>query len=376
MPNHPLLTRYLPLVCSALLLVSCGTVGKIFPDRKADYKHSQTAPSLEVPPDLNVSKTDDSLTVPTASAEDAATLSTYAETSAAPQATGGNRVLPAQDKIHVERDGDKRWLVIQADGAAVWNKMREFWLENGFLVKREDPRIGILETDWAENRADIPMDPVRKVLSKALDALYSSPTRDMYRVRLEPGTTAGMTELYVSHRGMKEVVKDNSTVWQSRPSDPELETEMLSRLMMYMGVQEQQAKQAVQGAEAPPPRAQLIRAANGAAALHVEEDISRVWRRTGLALDRVGFSVEDRDRSKGVYFVSYDDPIKDTKKKGVLSKLAFWSKDKPADQAEKYQIALTSEGSATRITVLDNDSKQVTSKTGEHILTLLLGQLK
>ena len=376
MPNHPFLTRYLPLACSALLLVSCGTVGKIFPDKKADYKNSQTAPSLEVPPDLNVSKTDDSLTVPAATTGDAATLSTYSQTSATPQAAGGSSVLPAQDKISVERDGDKRWLVIKADSAAVWTKMREFWLENGFLIKREDPHIGILETDWAENRADIPMDPVRKILSKAVDSLYSAPTRDMFRVRLEPGATAGTTELYISHRGMQEVVNDKSTIWQSRPSDPELESEMLGRMMEYMGVHEQQAKVALSSAVAPPPRAQLIRAANGTAVLNVDEDISRAWRRTGLALDRVGFSVEDRDRSKGVYFVTYDDPLKDTEKKGFLSKLAFWKEDSPADQTDKYQVMLASEGSATRITVLDKDGKQVTNKTGERILTLLQEQLK
>lgn len=375
MAHHSLLTRYLPLVCTALLLTACNTMEKMFPDRKADYKTSQSAPSLEVPPDLNASKSDDSLAVPNAGGDDAATLSTYNQTSAAPQGASGPAVLPAQDKIHVERDGDKRWLVIQADSGAVWNKMREFWLQNGFLIKREDPRIGILETDWAENRADIPMDPVRKVLSKALDSLYSAPTRDMFRVRLEPGSKPGTTELYLTHRGMKEVVYDKSTVWEVRPSDPELESEMLNRLMVYMGVQAEQAKQALHSAEAPPARAQLTRAADGSAALDVEEDISRTWRRTGMALDRVGFSVEDRDRSKGVYYVNYDDPLKDTKIKGLLSKLAFWHKDK-VDEGDKYQIALASQGASTRITVLDKDGKPVTNETGTRILTLLQEQLK
>ena len=164
-----------------------------------------------------------------------------------------------------------------------------------FLIKREDPRIGILETDWAENRADIPMDPVRKVLSKALDSLYSSPTRDMFRVRLEAGAEPGTTELFLTHRGMQEVFDDKTTVWQPRPADPELESEMLNRLMVYMGVQEQQAKQALQSAEAPAARAQFGMRATPMARrlLNVEEDVSRAWRRAGLALDRVGFSVED-----------------------------------------------------------------------------------
>jgi len=378
MAQLPILTRFLPLACGALLLSSCSSLDKTLSSPTADYKKSQTAPTLEVPPDLNVSQADDALSVPSAAAEDNATYSAYSQTTPGAQAAGAPSVLPAQNEIHVERDGDKRWLVIQSDSAAVWNKMREFWLQNGFLIKREDPRIGILETDWAENRADIPMDPVRKVLSKAMDSLYSSPTRDMFRVRLEAGTEPGTTELFLTHRGMQEVFNDKTTVWQPRPSDPELESEMLNRLMVYMGVQEQQAKQALQSAEAPAPRAQLTRNTDGTAVLNVEEDVSRAWRRTVLALDRVGFSVEDRDRSKGVYYVIYDDPLKETKTKGMLSKLAFWRSDddKPSAQGDKYQVALESQGASTRITVLDKDGKPVTTETGARILTLLQEQLK
>lgn len=379
MAQLPVLTRYLPLACGALLLSACSYLDKTLSTPTADYQRSKTVPTLEVPPDLNVSQADDALAVPSAAPEDDATYSAYSQNNPAQAGGAAAQVLPAQNEIHVERDGDKRWLVIQAGSDAVWNKMREFWLQNGFLIKREDPRIGILETDWAENRADIPMDPVRKVLSKALDSLYSSPTRDMYRVRLEAGATPGSTELFLTHRGMQEVLNDKSTVWQPRPSDPELESEMLNRLMVYMGVQKEQAKQALKSAESPAPRAQLTRNTDGTAALTVEEDVSRTWRRTGLALDRVGFSVEDRDRSKGVYYVTYDDPMKETKSKGMLSKLAFWRSDddkKAAAQGDRYQVTLESQGASTRITVRDKDGKPVTTETGARILTLLQEQLK
>ncbi len=378
MAQHPILTRFLPLACAALLLSSCSFLDKSLSSPTADYQRSKSAPTLEVPPDLSVSKADDALTVPAAAPEDESTYSAYSQTSPNPQAAGAPQVLPAQNDIHVERDGDKRWLVINADSAAVWTKMREFWLQNGFLIKHEDPRIGILDTDWSENRADIPMDPVRKVLSKALGTLYSAPTRDMFHVRLEKGTQPGTTELYLTHRGMKEVVNGNSTIWEVRPSDPELESEMLSRLMVFMGVQAQQAKQELKTAVSPAPRAQLIQNADGTAVLNVEEDVSRAWRRTGLALDRVGFTVEDRNRSKGVYYVNYDDPLKETKSKGLLSKLAFWRSDdaKAKAQGDKYQVVLESQGASTRITVQDMDGKPVTTKTGARILTLLQEQLK
>ncbi len=381
MAQLTILTRYLPLLCGAVLLSSCSFLDKTLSSPTADYQRSQSAPSLEVPPDLNVTKSDDALAVPTATQatqEDNATYSAYSQSNSNPQATGASQVLPAQPDIQVERDGDKRWLVIDADRTAVWNKMREFWLQNGFLIKREDPRIGILETDWAENRADIPMDPVRKVLSKALGSLYSAPTRDMFHVRLEPGSKPGTTELYLTQRGMKEVVNDKSTIWEVRPSDPALESEMLNRLMVFMGVQAQQAKQELKNAQSPAPRAQLTQNADGTAALNVEEDVSRAWRRTGLALDRVGFTVEDRNRSKGVYYVAYDDPLKETKSKGLFSKLAFWRSDdaKAKAQGDKYQVVLESQGASTRITVQDLDGKPVTTKTGARILTLLQEQLK
>jgi outer membrane protein assembly factor BamC len=378
MAQLPILTRYLPLACIAVLLSSCSYLDETLSTPTVDYKQSKTAPStLEVPPDLSASKADDALTVPAATPEDKTTYSAYSQANPNAQAAGAPSVLPAQKAIRVERDGDKRWLVIQSDSTAVWNKMREFWLQNGFLIKREDPRTGILETDWAENRADIPMDPVRKVLSKAFDTIYSSPTRDMFHVRLETGSQPGTTELFLTHRGMKEVLHDNSAIWEPRPSDPELESEMLNRLMVFMGEQKEQAKQALQAAQSPAPRAQLTRNTDGTAALTVEEDISRAWRRTGLALDRIGFSVEDRDRSKGLYFVRYDDPMKETKSKGILSSLAFWrSDDKKAAQGDKYQITLESQGANTLITVRDKDGKPVTTETGARILTLLQEQLK
>ncbi len=376
------LTRILPLVCGALLLSSCSYLDHILSSPTVDYKHSQNVPSLEVPPDLSVSKADDALGVPAVTDEDKTTYSAYSQTDAKPQAAAavaaGPVVLPAQHEIHVERDGDKRWLVIQGGRSAVWNKMREFWLQNGFLIKREDPRIGILETDWAENHADIPLDPVRKVLSKALGTLYSSPTRDMYRVRLEEGTKQGTTELYLTNRRMQEIPNGQSTIWQPQPADTELESEMLNRLMVFMGVQEQQAKQALQSAQTPAPRAHLTRNADGTAALDVDEDIARTWRRTGLALDHVDFNVQERDRSKGVYYVTYDDPRKEAKTKGILSKLAFWRSDddKPNIQGDKYQVTLESLGPSTRITVRDTDGKPVTTETGVRILNLLLEQLK
>ena len=202
---------------------------------------------------------------------------------------------------HVERDGNQQWLVVHGAPSQVWPKVREFWLQEGFLVKMEDPRVGILETGWAENRADIPGGPIRNFLGKVIDAVYSSATRDQFRVRLERGTESGTTEVFLTHRGVEEVlqggIEDGNAVWQPRPTDPELEAEMLKRLMVYLGIEEQKAEAMVARQSGPTVRAQMVSNDSGSM-LIVNEDFSRAWRRTGVALDRVGFAVEDRNRSE------------------------------------------------------------------------------
>ncbi|HLA75716.1 MAG TPA: outer membrane protein assembly factor BamC [Gammaproteobacteria bacterium] len=366
----------------ALTLGACNAISSKLdevtssPDQRTDYKKSQSLPPLEIPPDLTSSTIDDTLAVPDIDPAGTATLSTYNEERKDPQARATENVLPQQDNIRLERDGDKRWLVITGEPDQIWPKVREFFLQSGFLIKQEDPRIGILETDWLENRADIPKDPIRSILSKAFDSLYSSATRDKYRIRLERGKEAGTTELYLSHRGVEEVVQGTSTIWQARPSDPELEAEMLNRLVVSFGVDEQKAKAMTAKRENEAPRAQLTRDGDGNAFLSLEEDFSRAWRRTGLALDRVGFTVEDRDRSRGLYYVRYIDPLKDDKKSGFLSKLKFWGDDKPPPGTDQYLISVASAETATRIVILNKDGAPEKSDTSDRILTLLQEQLK
>ena len=372
------------LSCSLLLalftLGACSAISnkldEVSPEKKAEYKKSQTLPALEVPPDLTKSTIDDTMAVPDIDPKSSATLSSYNDERGGSQQTAhSENVLPQQSNIHFERDGDKRWLVMEGAPETVWPKVREFFLQNGFLIKEEDPRIGILETDWLENRADIPKDPIRSVISKVFDALYSSATRDKYRVRLERGKDPNSTEIFLSHRGVEEVVQGTSTIWQNRPSDPELEIEMLNRMVVFFGVDEQKAKSLLAQAK-DAPHAQLTRDAQGHSFLSLDEDFSRGWRRTGIALDRVGFTVEDRDRSRGLYYVRYADPLKEEKKDGYLSKLKFWGSSDKKTENVQYLVSVTGEGATTRITVLNKDGAPENSETSNRILALLHEQLK
>jgi len=370
------------LVALALAAGGCS----VFEGKKIDYKSQGSLAPLEAPPDLVMPAGDNRFAVPDINPTGAATFSAYdRERAGKPKSASEQALLPKVDKASIERAGSQRWLVVQAPAAEVWPVVKDFWQEMGFLITLEQPDAGVMETDWAENRAKIPQEGIRKWLGKALDSFYSTAERDKFRTRLEPGADAKGTEIYVSHRGMTEVFEGTQsgsdqgqgrTIWQPRPSDPELEAEMLRRLMVRFGVEESRAQSLI-AEKAAPPRATLSKAPDGLATLALPEAFDRAWRRVGLALDRIGFTVEDRDRAGGVYYVRYADPEANTKKeKGFLSKLAFWSSDDAKAKALKYQVKLSGSGESTRIGVYMEDGKPANNETGTRIASLLYEQLK
>ncbi len=351
-------------------------------DRKVDYKSAGKLPPLEVPPDLTRPGRDERYAVPDVNPSSSATYSQYNAERQGQRASAGSEVLPTSDVVRLARDGNTRYLIVRETPEKVWPVLRDFWQENGFLLKIEMPDAGVMETDWAENRAKIPQDPLRNVLGKYLDQIYSSGERDKFRTRIERLPDGRGTEIYISHRGMVEQIVNSrqgtgfdGTVWQPAPPNAELEAEFLKRLMVKLGVSQAKAEADVAARTSRDERAKLVSAADGAAALNVAEPFDRAWRRVGLALDRVGFTVEDRDRSKGVYFVRYVDPATDNKKEGLLAKLAFWRSDEPA-KAAQYQVIVKSASDDTQVQVLGKDGKPDTTGASKKILGLLYDQLK
>lgn len=375
--------RRLPgLTLCVLAAAVAGCSGNIIPEgRKIEYKSAGKVPTLEVPPDLSSLQRDDRYLVPDDAGRGSATFSAYAAEREPGAQAGQSAILPQVDKIRVERSGNQRWLVAAMPPEALWDTVKEFWQETGFIVNVERPEAGVMETDWAEDRAKIPSDIIRNTLGRILDSLYSTGERDKFRTRLERGSEAGTTEIYISHRGMEEVhtsaAKDD-TRWQPRPADPELEAEMLRRLMVRLGAEEKRAEAALVTQKVE-PRARLGSAEDGSGKLEVFDRFDRAWRRVGLALDRIGFTVEDRDRSRGLYFVRYVDPDKDNaskKQDGWLSKLNFWSAEKPVDTRGQYRIFLDASGSNTSVQVLTNEGGVDRSETARRILGLLQKELR
>jgi len=334
---------------------------------KINYKSASKGTSLEVPPDLTQLSRETRYAVP-GSAVSASSFQLGQVTQTVPTAT------TSLGDVHIERAGNQRWLVINRPADTLWEPVRDFWQENGFLLAIDQANLGIMETDWAENRAKIPQDFIRNTLGKVLDSLYSTGERDKFRTRLERNASGG-TDVFISHRGMIEVYNSSAkdtTVWQPRAADPELEAEFLRRLMVKLGVSQEQSK-ALLAAGASPSSSRAT-AVNGQPVVQIDDGFDRAWRRVGLSLDRTGFTVEDRDRAQGVYFVRYVAPTADKAEPGFLSKLFSSSK---ADVAPlKYRITVVSQGASTTVSVLDASGKPDTSANAQRIVNVIADDLK
>ncbi len=372
------------LLCALVLtgVAGCSSVNSVLEADRIDYKtatEKKASSKLDVPPDLTQIRRDNRYAMPTGSVtatdyqQKQAQATNPSETpTVAPGAIGGD--------VRIERSGNQRWLVVKKSPEVLWPQIKTFWQDAGFLINIEQPDAGIMETEWAENRAKIPQDIIRRTIGKMADSLYSTGELDKFRTRVERGAD-GSTEIFITHRGAQEVFTGQdkiTTVWTPRPSDPELEAELLARLMVRLGVEAERVKVAMAAKPAGlQQRAKLQKGDDKVQGyVEVDEGFDRAWRRVGLALDRVGFTVEDRDRSKGIYFVRYVEQDKVKKpEKGWFSGW-FSSSDDKSKTAQKYRVLVKGEGSSSQISVQDDNGKPERSATGTKILTLLHDQLK
>jgi len=348
-------------------LVSACT--SVFEGDKVNYKTdgAQKITPLDIPPDLTQLTRDTRYAVPSATVS-ASALGNRA----APVVTAvaANRV----NDVRLERDGQQRWLVVDRPAENVWPVVYAFWKENGFSYTVEQQQLGLLETEWAENRAKIPQDFLRRTLGKVFDGLYSSGERDKFRTRIERNSKGGV-DIFVTHRGMSEEFKDQTktnTVWQPRPSDPQLEAEFLSRLMVKLGVSQEQAKASTASAAPAAPEKLVSKTQGGITTLVLSESFDVAWRRVGLALDRTGFTVEDRDRSKGVYFVRYVDTSKE--EKGFFAGL--FSSSSAQTGPLKYRVVITFVNGKSEIQALNSEGQAENSAITQRILKLIGDELR
>ncbi|CAM3759323.1 outer membrane protein assembly factor BamC [Polynucleobacter arcticus] len=343
-----------------------------------DYKSAGAVrgPNLSLPPDLVTSQADRRYIVQDGSA----TMSEYNAAVKKSVQTRKN-VMTGIPGMRIARDGERRWLVVEKPAPELYPQIKDFWQENGFLLVIDSPSTGIMETDWAENRAKIAQDFIRSFIGGALDSLYDTGERDKYKTRLEV-SKPNETEIYITQRGAIEKCTTDSTgscistIWTARPNDPELEAAFLARLMERLGMSQEQAKAQVAAPLGPKtPKAKLVQQGVNTAYIDIAAGFDRAWRDTGLALDRSNFTVEDRNRANGIYYVRYVNPKDLGDTKGFFTNL-FSSKDDSSLKAKKYQVVVKSTSeNASSIYVQGADGKPENTAAGLQLLTLLTEQM-
>jgi outer membrane protein assembly factor BamC len=373
---------------------ACTSSGSLFGDDKVDYRNEavKTRP-LDVPPDLSQLSRESRYQpvggAVTASAAAAAAASAAGGIAAAPGAVTPSVALAKLENMRIERSGQQRWLVVsQQTPEQLWPKVKNFWERTGFTLTVENAAAGFMETNWSENRAKLPNDVVRNLLGSLARNLFDTGERDLFRTRLERNGD-GSVEVFVSHRGIEEVVSGafrDTTVWRPRPSDPALEAEMLARLMLALAPAQAeaaarpapQALAAASAAVAAAPAAAARARATGSnerAAMEVDETFDRAWRRVGLVLDRGGFTVEDRDRASGVYFVRYSDPTSAGQDEPNFFARVFGGAKDPQTPV-RYRIVLKGAGAKTSVEVRASDGGTTTGENGQRIIARLVEDLK
>jgi outer membrane protein assembly factor BamC len=402
-----------------IILSACDSIP--FIDNSSDYKGAGRSKPLEVPPDLTSVNSSDAYSVPGGST----TYNSYNQAQEG-QEVGTEKILPTTEGIRMEKAGAQRWLVVTAPAEKIWPAVREFWIEQGFAVRVENPDTGVMETEWIEADAIKAKDDKKNIgekFDKWLDKLSGLADRRKFRTRLERGEKDGSTEIYMTHRTVSGAPDDGKNKIQTQlgeidtgyrldqtkkvadENDGDLDAELLRRLMVKLGVEEKRAQQIVANPNVE-KRADVVKESDSSVTLNLNDSYDRGWRRVGLALDRVGFVIEDKDRSNGLFFVRYADVDIDDgpkKKKGLIDTLAFWkddgeveNKSKPKDEktivdklkfwkgdegktdpSKQYRIKVAeTETGATRINVVDAENNRNRSTTANRIISLLYDQLK
>ena len=414
-----LVAKLTALALLSTLVAACGSIP--FIDTTSDYKGAGRAKPLEVPPDLTSIKTSDAYNVPGGSTS----YSTYNQGQEGQEA-GVEVILPNTEGVRMEKAGAQRWLVVNAPAEKIWPAVREFWIDQGFAVRVENPETGVMETEWIEADAIKAKDEKRNIgekFDKWLDKLSGLADRRKFRTRLERGEKEGTTEIYMTHRTVSSAPDDGKNKIQTQlgeidtgyrldsskttveEKDGDLDAELMRRLMVKLGVEEKRAQQIVANPVSE-KRAEVFKEADSSVTLNLNDPFDRGWRRVGLALDRIGFVIEDKDRSNGTFFVRYSDVDIDDgpkKKKGLLDTLAFWKDDPEAenkskvkeettivdklkfwkgtdeksDPSKQYRIkVIETENGGTRVNVVEAEGNRNRSSTANRIVSLLYEQLK
>jgi len=355
------------IIFIVLVSASVSACSSITGGRKIDYKSAKSSSGLEVPPDLSSLR-------PSQRESGVNTYSGYmAEQFVIGSAT--NAVLPKFAKVRLKRSGRQRWLEVDTSPEKLWPQLREFVFGLGLAIGRESKTTGVIETDWAENRAG---QSSGGWFSKLFSSFRDTGLRDKYRIRIEEGKTRGKTEVYLTHQGLEEVITSGGgdaivqTLWQRRPSDPGIEAEMLRLLMVHLGVEDVKARSMLT-AGIGRARATLEFGNNDVAQMQLTDNFGNAWRRVGRALDKLGVKIENKDRGNGLYSVAVSDIKTRKKKPGFFSKMFGGGKKK----ARQYRLRIVAarKGSEVQLLAAKKD-RRISNKDGRRFMKSLFEELR
>ena len=347
-----------------LALTACSSTTSV----KIDYRSASSQAPLEVPPDLTK--------LPSDTSENADTYSAYAaERQTAKVGTG--TVLPDFNNIQLERDGDVRWIRVKKDKKELWVDIKNFLGDVGLVIQTENPTTGIIETDWAENKAGYGQGS--GFFTKLFHSFDESGERDKYRIRMEDDPQSGWYDVYVAHQGLIQKVvsgDENSfgqTSWVRRPSDPGLEAEMLRLFMIYLGVDSKKAGEML-ASGIRKSRAILENDAEGGTRhILVKASQVRTQKRLETTLDRMGANTVASEDGGSLLTITYLLPKEEqVNKSGFFTRLFQGGKKK----AGTYRIRIKENGDQTELHLVDKNGKPDTSERASELLEILFDRLK
>jgi outer membrane protein assembly factor BamC len=367
-------------LASALASTGCSSVSDALSGDKVDYRSSgKQSVKLDVPPDL--SQLPGQVRYGQVATSSVSASSLMRQPEKASETASTKIASSAAGDVRLERQGQTRWLAVNQTPEQVWEQVHAFWIDSGFELSTDKPELGLMETAWSENRTKVPRDGIlRNTFGRVFDALYDTGERDQYRTRIE--RTATGSEIYVTHHGLSEEYEDNAkkerTVWRGRPNDPGLEAEMLSRLMLKLGASKEAAVAVQNDKPATPAPATTLptiaRLGSDGSSLTLDADYDTAWRRVGLALDRSGFTVENRDRKQGSYEVRLSDGDPDATKPGFFARM-FGATNPNPDGLSRFTVQIKGQGKNSLVNVLNDKGQAATSPTGKRIAKQLLDEL-
>ena len=361
-------SKLVSLLMILVLVSGCSWFG----GKKSSSQGPRDSQSLEVPPELAQPETSDAMAIPVVTPEQAKSGSSRASQ----QPMINTALLPDTTGAKIKQEGGIRWAEVDSSPELIWQELHGFFHSLGFEISNEDPKLGILDTGWLSSRAYREVGFWRSLFGE----LAVVGLKDRYRVRLERTDNPNVTRMYLSHQGLiedvyEEVQRDNiSRFWRWRPNDPELEAETLKRFLVFRGMDEEQAEQ-VTKPKPPAERARIVDVSNGQIVV-VNDNCAHVWRHVGVAIDRLGLIVTDRNRSEGLYYLEVSDAFIEKHKEDSSLMKKWFGDDDEKKPTTTFVMKVAQQEAETWVSLHDKKGQLDNSDLAKKLNELLYQQLR